>query len=532
MPSYSDSFKKKVLQDARRGVPAKELAKKHGIHHKTVENWTKAAGVNSRPDSKTTILQLRRQLDELSKIETPTDGAAQRIAMIAKAIARLEGISEKEIRKKLQQNKLKKPKARILPDHIRKIKEELPEKIGMYGFQKDFFLADDQFTIILKARQIGFSRTAAAKALVQAMAGVNQLFLSASEEQAKILISYASSHAAVCGITASGSETELTLENGAKIVAFAHNWRTIQGFTGDIWMDEFAWYPHPKRIWGAFVPSIGAIKGSLTILSTPFEEEGLFHQIWNNQTKYFMFDRRRVTIYDAIADGLEFDLDVMRALFDEDTWAMMYECQFADDDASFFPIALIKRCVDYNLHYYSPDLHMPLFAGYDVGRIKDVSALAALDRADENCLTLAMLEILTRETFTNQETYLTTFMNHYRNAMLRIDKTGLGMALAEKISAKYRMRAAGVPFTRFTKENMALNLRKMFEDKMIRIPNDPLLISDIHSIKRKIGQRSFLYDSDRNEHGHADRFWALALAASHTPIHAFRSSPTGGVWIY
>ena len=59
---------------------------------------------------------------------------------------------------------------------------------------------------------------------------------------------------------------------------------------------------------------------------------------------------------------------------------------------------------------------------------------------------------------------------------------------------------------------MALNLKKHFEDKSIIIPNYPALIADLHAIKRKAGAKSFTYDSDRNEHGHADRFWALALS--------------------
>jgi hypothetical protein len=45
-----------------------------------------------------------------------------------------------------------------------------------------------------------------------------------------------------------------------------------------------------------------------------------------------------------------------------------------------------------------------------------------------------------------------------------------------------------------------------------------LLIADIHAIKRKAGAKGFLYDADRNEHGHADRYWALALAASHAEV--------------
>lgn len=77
---------------------------------------------------------------------------------------------------------------------------------------------------------------------------------------------------------------------------------------------------------------------------------------------------------------------------------------------------------------------------------------------------------------------------------------------------KFKSRVNGVYFTAGTKEQMAINLKKLFEDKKISIPNDPLLISDLHAIKRTAGTRSFKYDAKRNEYGHADRFWALALA--------------------
>ena len=86
------------------------------------------------------------------------------------------------------------------------------------------------------------------------------------------------------------------------------------------------------------------------------------------------------------------------------------------------------------------------------------------------------------------------------------------MSVAEKVKRRFPSRAQGVYFTQSSKEAMALNLKKYFKDKSIIIPNDPALIADLHAIKRKAGAKSFIYDSDCNEHGHADCFWALALA--------------------
>ena len=113
--------------------------------------------------------------------------------------------------------------------------------------------------------------------------------------------------------------------------------------------------------------------------------------------------------------------------------------------------------------------------------------------------------------------------------MLKIDKTGIGMATAEKLQTLYNRRAEGVYFTAATKEALALNLKKHFEEGSITIPNDPALIADLHAIKRKAGARGFVYDADRNAAGHADRFWALALALSYYEVA--RSKRGGRAWI-
>jgi len=298
-------------------------------------------------------------------------------------------------------------------------------------------------------------------------------------------------------------------------------------------MDEFAWYANPKRIWAAFVPSIGTIKGRLTIMSTPFEAAGMFHDLFHNEKRFSMFERYKITIHDAIKDGLEFDLPTMQALFDADTWALMYECQFADDETAFYPISLIKGCVHYGHALYTPKPTAPLYAGYDVGRVRDMSVLTALE-PDMDKFRLAVMDVYAKATFEEQENSIAAFLRGWKHSRIRIDKTGIGMNLAEKMGTRFRERAQGVYFTAIQKESMALNFRKLLEDKRLVLPNDPALIADIHSIKRRAGQKSFLYDSDRNEYGHADRFWSVALAASHAPIlcqTGMKGGAGGGAWI-
>ncbi|MBE3028840.1 transposase [Campylobacter sp. RM9344] len=502
--AYSKQTKELILNLLTSGYSGAEISKEYGINGATLSRWKKELKSDDAP----TIQNLKAQISQLSKGKS-SDSKAKQIAMLSASLSRLEGVKAKE---KKVKNK-KKPAVLMNADY-ESLKQIALNEGGLYGYQKDFINDTSQFRIVLKSRQIGFSYASSLDALLGAVAGRNQLFLSASEEQARILMNYLDGWAAKFNIAfVKNSEYEKSLENGAVIRVMAHNFRTVQGFTGDIWMDEFAWYPNQKRIWHAFVPSIGAVAGRLTILSTPFEEHSLFHELFSDELKYYMFSRHRVDIYRAIEDGLNFDLETMRDLFDADTWASAYECQFIDDENALLSVELIKSCVgDYCVTL--PSKNVPQYAGFDVGRTKDRSAHIAV--FDENGIKkLSVLDVIAKASFEAQENLLIDFLRFNPLAMQKIDKTGIGMSVAEKVKRRFPSRAQGVYFTASSKEAMALNLKKHFEDKSIIIPNDPSLIADLHAVKRKAGAKSFTYDSDRNEHGHADRFWALALALSY-----------------
>ena len=507
------------------GYPAKDLAADYNISRATIYNWAKKYKEKNKT-STNTIENIKKQLELLSS-KKMTEATSRKIAMLSKTLTRLERQEEK----KAKASKKLAPVVTIQTAQAKELKQWALNEAGLYEYQKEFLNSDEQFRLVLKSRQIGFSYVASLDALIGALEGRNQLFLSASEEQALILMRYLDHWAERAGVTFKQSSTfEKTLDNGAVIKALAHNFRTVQGFTGDIWMDEFAWYPNPKRIWHAFVPSIGAIKGKLTILSTPFEEQSLFAELYNDKTKYFMFKRFRIDIYRAIKDGLNFDLETMKALFDADTWASAYECQFIDDESSLFSINLIKSCIDKKLSYYTPSSNNTVWMGYDIGRVKDSSALAGLVANKDKIYELALMDVLRKSKFDTQKAYLKQMLNRYPLAQLRIDKTGIGANLSENVQDIFKSRVTPVHFTASIKEFMSLNLKKLFEDKSIKIPNDPLLIADIHSIKRKAGQRGFLYDSERNSHGHADRYWALALASSNLES-GIKRKKSGGVWV-
>ena len=98
-----------------------------------------------------------------------------------------------------------------------------------------------------------------------------------------------------------------------------------------------------------------------------------------------------------------------------------------------------------------------------------------------------------------------------------IDATGIGTQFAERAGQRFgAYRVEGVKFTGPVKEELAYPLRAAFEDANIRIPFDKNLRADLRSIKKlTTASGNVRFDADRGPNGHADRFWALALA-----IHA------------
>lgn len=505
---YAKEFKEECIELLNSGVNITSLHKQSKVSRVTLTKWVKefkAKNINIE----NSINILKQKIENLSKKEEQSKDDLIMLSELITALNKLENGIKKQniIRTKI------KPIINMSGDY-ETLKKKALEEGGLYDYQKKFLNDNSQFRIVLKARQIGFSYVSGLDALLGAVGGRNQLFLSASEEQARILMNYLYLWAKSLGISFNkDTEYEKSLDNGAYIRVMAHNFRTVQGFSGDIWMDEFAWYPNPKKIWHSFVPSIGAIKGRLTILSTPFEQNSLFHELITDELKYYVFSRHSINIYKAMEDGLNFDLETMKTLFDADTWASAYECQFIDDENALLSINLIKSCVkDYRVS--NIDKNIPQYAGFDIGRSKDRSVLISIfDK--EGIKYLSCLDVFAKASFESQEYALSNFLKLNPLALLKIDKTGIGMATAEKLKSMFKSRAQGVYFTAPTKENLALNLKKHFEDGLIYIPNDPALISDLHAIKRKAGTKSFLYDSNANEHGHADRFWALALALSY-----------------
>jgi len=93
-----------------------------------------------------------------------------------------------------------------------------------------------------------------------------------------------------------------------------------------------------------------------------------------------------------------------------------------------------------------------------------------------------------------------------------VDATGIGRQLGEALYKRFQL-IEPVYFHHETKNDMAVTMKRLLEQGKLQIPDDQELISDFHSVRRTTtASANIKYEVDRSQKGHADRFWAYALA--------------------
>lgn len=507
---YSDAQRAEAYERYLTGETADEIAAAVGCSAGAISGWISKGGWKTELHRRRSCVSTLEA--EIARVagKPSTHKTALQLSCLTRSMERLRKLAPP-------------PRPRpLVAQAVRRdlLERALAEDYGLYPYQREFLQDEARYRVVLKARQIGFTYVMGLAVLLGLAAGRHQVVVSASEDQARLVFDHLRAHAQRLEIALDDDgERELRL-GAAKAVALSTNWRTAQGYTGDVWFDEFAWAQRPDRLWGAVLPSITQVGGRVTVCSTPFTPGNLFWKIAeNHQNRYAHFSARRITIHDAVAQGMPLPggLEELRLNFDAESWAMFYECQWAEDGAALLSWGRLDACAD----ELTPDASQVgrLTLGVDVGRVHDRTALVLVGdmldpvtgRWGDTARVLAWEE-LRGMTFAAQRGVIGEWMRRWPVERIGIDRTGLGMQLAEELSRDYPGMVDAVSFTAVRKERLALGLLRLVEQGRLKIPRDPDLFSRLHAVKRHATGHGIRYDAARDEAGHADAFWALALA--------------------
>ncbi len=381
-----------------------------------------------------------------------------------------------------------------------------------------------KYSVIKMARQTGKSFVVSYWATLRAMEKPNHtiVVVSPTERQSKLFVDKVKFHVKALKLTgikffedAELKKLEVVFPNGSQIVALPANPDGIRGFSGDVILDEVAYFgPQWEEIYRAVFPIITRKRDfKLVAISTPNGKNDLFYYLWSiaeDNPKWFRYS---LNIYEAVEKGLDIDIEELRAgIKSETAWRTEYLVEFIDQLDAILPYEWIQACelpkeeiLINNLNKVVGDLYI----GVDVARRNDLTVIAVLEKLGD-ILYLRRLEILKNKTFKEQFAIIDHYAQYARR--LATDETGIGMQLAEELKQKWGSKIEPVYFTAKVKEELAELMRIKFQDRLIRIPEDPDLREDLHSVRKTLTPSGNVKIEGSTKDSHADRFWAIALA--------------------
>lgn len=401
-------------------------------------------------------------------------------------------------------------------------------------YQKELVGSEARFTWNNWSRQTGKSFASSMRRMLRGAArGRNQFLLSAGERQSAELMQKVAMHCkafdTMLDVLIEEQEVYCQTEKatikqlscklpaklgGIRVVGLPANPDTARGFTGDVLLDEFAIHKHDNEIWAAMFPTVLRKEGEIDVLSTPKGKRNRFFALRGNE----QYECRTVTIHDAVAQGLDADIDAMHAACgDEDIWRQEFLCEFIDGASSLFTMEQLLAISDEKL---PRDLDVSrlgdaeglLYVGIDIGRKHDLTVIWGFEQAGEMLISRGMLE-LKNAPFRTQFEAASNVLRTSRVGRCCVDATGLGMQMAEELHEEFGDTVEPCTFTQNLKAELATAIKRRVEDGRVRICADPKIRDEWYGVEKDVtsGGTVRIY-SPRTDDSHADRFWAAALA--------------------
>lgn len=419
-------------------------------------------------------------------------------------------------------------------------------------FQTKWIKDQSRIKLMEKSRQIGISWSTAYGADERAAAQgarFDEWVSSRDDIQARLFIEDCKLWAGVMGLAAKDlgevvldadkkhSAYVLQFASGRRIHSMSSNPDAQAGKRGSRVLDEFALHREQRKMWAIAYPGI-TWGGSMEVISTHRGSNSFFNGLvrearhGGNPKKISL---HRVTLQDALDQGFLYKLQqalpadaeqqgmdeaayfdfVKAGAADAESFDQEYQCIPSDDDSKFLEYELITACEYAGGTAWQRGLEGPfqgrLFCGVDIGRKKDLTVLWVVEQLGDVLYT-RHVETMEKMRKSAQEAILWPWFDLCDRVC--IDSTGLGIGWVDDAQDKYgERRVEGVNFTGQVKEALAYPLKGAMEDRLVRIPDDPHIRADLRKVQKTTtaaGNIRFVAESDNA--GHADRFWALALA--------------------
>jgi len=432
----------------------------------------------------------------------------------------------------------------------------IPDEALFLPYQKHWIEDDSRLKLMEKSRQIGISWSSAYGLLrrkVAKDATLDAWVSSRDEIQARLFLDDCKKFGNILNTGAKDLGEQALDDNGstAFVMSLANNNRIFSlsssvdaqaGKRGDRLLDEFALHKDPRKLYSIAYPGI-TWGGLLEIVSTHRGSANFFNHLVREikeKDNPKGFSLHTVTLQDALEQGFLYKLQnklpvndprqamdeaeyfdyIKNSCADEESFLQEYMCKPADDASAFLEYDLIASCEENILNVFDViDLNFlnsterKFYVGFDVARKVDLSVIWINEYVANRHVTKRII-VLKNAKFSTQRAILYGILDFKSVKRCCIDATGIGAQLAEEaIDAYGSYKVEAIIFTMASKAELAYPLRASFEDKNVIIPYDLMVRKDLRSIKKETtASGNIRFTADHGDNGHADRFWALALA--------------------
>lgn len=404
--------------------------------------------------------------------------------------------------------------------------------IKLLPWQKRYVEDRSRRTVLVKSVQIGGSFAASLKRVFRVLERPRlQIMLSASDRQSMELMEKVKMHTRGAGVVVDTGFFEKTsivqhtarFPNGGRIIALPANADTARGYSGDVLLDEFAIHRDAKAIWKAMVGRtmrgydldvLSSFKGKQNKFFDLAKECGLHEGVEPDvqPVKAGPWSGHWCDIHKAVSEGLSVDVQELReTVGDDEIFMEEFECIPIDSAMDFIGLELILGCeVETATTEFDFVPRAEQFAGFDVARKRDLSDIWIVSREPDGLLTRGLIE-MRRMKF--REQYEIARQVAQCVDRMCVDETGIGAQIAEDLHDEFPEKVEPVTFSGPVKEAMALRMKTALEERTFGLPENRKVRRAFQAVKRFVTPAGNIrFDANRTDQGHADEFWAAALA--------------------
>ena len=417
-------------------------------------------------------------------------------------------------------------------------------------YQKEWIQMDDKIAFWIKSRRIGATYIEALRAVLERLEHkYDYNLVSANARTSSEYITYVKLWSQVINemagtdyIDLDDSTTEVVrFPNGSKIVALSSNPTGLRGRGGSVTIDEAAFADNPEELWKAAQPC-AQWGGKIRVISSMSSPDHWFSEtVAKIERKELNYGMLKTTIYDAVNQGLAqkipglwqnqlpdikacndfFISNLKQEVGSEAAFSQEFECIPAKEsmliDTNTYDnlaLSMVPEQLDPSQKYGD------LFIGVDIGRFKDQTCIWVLERGFDkeapphlrDVYRTVAVKLVQNMTFEAQYQLISQYLTLPNVIKCNVDRSGLGLQLAEQLVSEYGNLVEGVAISAPEKQGLVERTLKYISQERVSLPKDPDIKSDIICMRRIVTQKGNISYDGRSNIGHGDCFIALAMA--------------------